>query len=317
MASPSAPPLTLRKSLIGSPSSFWLHHSTHGFNLTHPSTPTTPVSTPTVTIQTTTTPITIDPTKSALVIIDMQNFFLSPALGRTTGGPGHIASDNLIKHAIPAARKAGIRIIWLNWGLDEEDLRTMPPAVRRCFGFYAIPEGDEFERDFSPSKGSVGVDRFGVPRAEHGREAMYHGLGAPCGSVKLESGEEVDAGDLLVRDSWNADIYPPLKELYDPAADAWIHKNRMSGLWGASTPLQTYLESEGIKTLFFAGVNTDQCVGGTLTDAFSRGYDCVMLSDGCGTSSGEEAQRSWEFNAERTYGFCMKCEDLAEGVGKV
>lgn len=304
-----------RKSLIGSPSNFWLHHSTHGFNLTHPSTPTTPVATPTVTIQSTTTPVTIDPSKSALVIIDMQNFFLSPSLGRTPGGPGHIASDNLITHAIPAARKAGIRIIWLNWGLDKDDMCTMPPAVRRCFGFHAIPEGDEFERDFSPGAGSVGVDQFGVPRDKHGRRAMYRGLGAPCGTVTLPSGEAIDAGDLLVRDSWNADIYPPLKSLYNPDTDAWIHKNRMSGLWGSDTPLQAYLGKEGLRTLFFAGVNTDQCVGGTLTDAFSRGYDCVMLSDGCGTSSGEGAQRAWEWNAERTYGFCVTCEGFARAVG--
>lgn len=309
---------TIRKSLIGSSPNFWLHHSTNGFNLTHPPNPTTPISAPALTLQTTTTPVTIDPSKSALVIIDMQNFFLSPALGRTPSGPGHTASDNLIKYAIPAARKAGIRIIWLNWGLDDSDLQTMPPAVRRCFGFYAIPEGEEFDRNFKQAGNvKVGVDRFGVPRDGHGREAMYHGLGAPCGNVKLESGEEIDAGDLLVRDSWNADIYPPLKALYDAGSDVWIHKNRMSGLWGASTPLQSYLEKEGIRTLLFTGVNTDQCVGGTLTDAFSRGYDCVMLSDGCGTSSGEEAQRSWEWNAERTYGFCMKCEDLAEGVAKM
>ncbi|KAF2448950.1 isochorismatase family protein [Karstenula rhodostoma CBS 690.94] len=316
MATPNAPP-TARKSLIGSPSNFWLHHTTYGFNLTHPFTPTTPVSTPTLTIQTTTTPIMIDPSKSALVIVDMQNFFLSPSLGRIPSGPGHIASDNLINHAIPAARKAGIRIIWLNWGLTGEDLRTMPPAVRRCFGFYAIPEDSAFPPDFDASAGSVGVDRFGVPRDGHGREAMYHGLGAPCGTVTLDSGEAIDAGDLLVRDAWNADIYPPLKALYDPASDAWIHKNRMSGLWGSNTPLQKYLEEEGLRTLLFAGVNTDQCVGGTLTDAFSNGYDCVLLSDGCGTSSGEGAQKAWEFNAERTFGFCVKCEGLAEGVGRM
>jgi nicotinamidase-related amidase len=220
-------------------------------------------------------------------------------------------------HAIPAARKAGMRVIWLNWGLTADDLRDMPPAVRRCFGFYTIPSGDEFERDFSAGPNSVGVDRFGVPRAQHGREAMYHGLGAPCGTVTLDSGEEIDAGDLLVRESWNADIYPPLKALYDPSSDAWIHKNRMSGLWGSNTPLQAYLEKEGIQTLLFAGVNTDQCVGGTLTDAFSNGYDCVLLSDGCGTSSGEGPQRAWEFNAERTFGFCVSCEAFARGVGEM
>ena len=37
-----------------------------------------------------------------------------------------------------------------------------------------------------------------------------------------------------------------------------------------------------------------QCVGGTLTDAFSNGYDCVLLGDGCGTTTPEYAQQCWE-----------------------
>lgn len=32
----------------------------------------------------------------------------------------------------------------------------------------------------------------------------------------------------------------------------------MSGLWGYQTALDLYLKENGIRTLFFAGVNTDQ-----------------------------------------------------------
>lgn len=35
---------------------------------------------------------------------------------------------------------------------------------------------------------------------------------------------------------------------------------------------------EGKKTLLFTGMNTDQCVLGTLVDAYSGGWDCVMWS---------------------------------------
>ena len=248
----------------------------------------------------------------------MQNFFLSEALGRKSGA-GHAACKNLIEYAIPAARKAGMRVVWLNWGLTDEDLRTMPPAVMRCFGFYSIPHDEDFDigEDVligAPGTNAVGVDRSGKSRVAYGKEAMYHGLGAPMGKVKLDEGEEADAGRLLFRDSWNADIYAPLKALYNPSSDAVIPKNRISGLWGSDTPFQKFLEKEGLKTLFFAGVNTDQCVGGTLTDAFNKGYDCVLLNDGCGTSSGDAAQKSWEYNAEKTYGFGTKCEELAKAV---
>ena len=60
----------------------------------------------------TTAPVTIAPSKTALVVIDMQNVFLSAALGRSRG-EGHTAEDVLLEHGIPAARKAGTQILWL------------------------------------------------------------------------------------------------------------------------------------------------------------------------------------------------------------
>jgi len=97
----------------------------------------------------------------------------------------------------------------------------------------------------------------------------------------------------------------------------WIHKNRMSGLWGGGTACTDFLDKEGITTLLFAGVNTDQCVGGSLQDAFSKGYDCVLLSDGAATTSPDSSQESVVFNCAKTWGFVMSCEDLAKGVGIV
>jgi nicotinamidase-related amidase len=304
---------TSQRAIIGSPSNFWLHSPQTGFDLTHPSSLSAGDPGPKVTIQTTHSPITISPSKSALVIIDMQNFFLSPAFGQTRG-PGHAACDQLIQHAIPAARKAGIRIIWLNWGLSSQDVTDLPPAVKRAFGFYANPAGASDV--FAEQAGSTGLDKHGAPRAT---AAGHRGLGTECGTLDLD-GEKINAGRLLMRNTWNAALFPPLDAIYTAGSqlphnpDVWIHKDRMSGLWGAKTACEEFLEKEGIRTLLFAGVNTDQCVGGTLTDAFSKGYDCVLLGDGCGTSSPEDAQRSWEWNAGRTFGFCVSCEGFARGV---
>lgn len=245
--------------------------------------------------------IKIGPSTSALVVIDMQNYFLSEALGRSRGA-GHLACDKLIKHAIPAAREAGIQVIWLNWGLTEEDLWTMPPAVERCFGFPArTAEGH-----------TVLLDRHGTVREDR----PYAGFGAEIGRVAIPEHElldscerEVDAGRLLFSGMWNADIYGPLRALRN-SEDALISKTRISGLWGGETPLQIYLEKEGITTLLFAGVNTDQCVGTTLTDAFCLGYDCILLKDGCGTSSPAFGQQAWEYNVENTFGFVTTCENM-------
>ena len=40
-----------------------------------------------------------------------------------------------------------------------------------------------------------------------------------------------------------------------------------------------------VKTLFFSGVNSHQCVLHSLTDAHFLGYNCVLVEDCCGTTS--------------------------------
>ncbi|KAK4624472.1 Ureidoacrylate amidohydrolase RutB [Fulvia fulva] len=323
------------RAVIGNPDTFWLYSSNTGFDLTHPPKPNSPPIKPSVTISTTTSPITIDPAKSALVIIDMQNFFLSPALGKARG-PGHDALDQLVEHAIPSCRKAGIRVVWVNWGLTEQEVEEMPPAVKRAFGFEAVVEGEGWEDDeavFVSRKGVFAVNKHGQPQNQggdlvgggaKGQKKLYKGIGSDMGTVKnFETGKEIHVGRMLMRDQWNTALCPPLDQIYTEGAklttrpDVWIHKNRMSGMWGARTELDDFLEKEGLRTLFFAGVNTDQCVNGTYQDAFSKGYDCVLLSDGCGTTSPECAQQGVEYNAANTCGFLLSCKQLADGVAGI
>ena len=243
------------KAVIGNESNFWLYSSKTGFDLTHPATPSdSPVST-SLTIETTTTPITIDPAKSALIIIDMQNYFLSPALGRAKGA-GHAATDQLVKYAVPAARKAGIRVVWVNWGLTEKEVEEMPPAVKRAFGFEATIDKSSGKEKFDGIDVAFGVDKHGKKS-----ERVHHGLGSDMGVVKdPESGKEIQAGRVLMRDAWNSALFPPLDRMYEDGKklesmpDVWVHKNRMSGMWGVGTDLEVFLEKEGIRTLFFVSV---------------------------------------------------------------
>lgn len=103
----------------------------------------------------------------------------------------------------------------------------------------------------------------------------YTGLGSDLGN---------GLGRCLFAGSWNADIYPALKAHVQPA-DLHCAKNRMSGLWQREQPLYEMLEREGKETLLFTGVNTDQCVLGTLVDAYQAGWGCVMVDDCCGTTT--------------------------------
>ncbi len=320
-----------RKAIVGTAKSFWLYDSETGFDLTHPPSPTSELLTPRYTISTTSLPVTIHPPHTALVIIDMQNFFLSPQLGRPEESNGLKAQHQLLTHAIPAARKAGIRIIWLNWGLTDDDLTNMPPATIRAFGFETILAKD-FGKYHDINTKDAAIDSHGVNEAApeistskvetgHKNPRIYKGLGSEIGEVTLEDGSKTPGGRLLYRDTWNAAVTPDLDALYQEGlkaspADVWIHKNRMSGLWGASTPCTEFLEKEGLKTLFFAGVNTDQCVGGSLQDAFAKGYDCILLSDGAGTTSPASSQQSIEFNCAHTWGFSTSCESFAKGINE-
>lgn len=110
--------------------------------------------------------------------------------------------------------------------------------------------------------------------------AVRAGLGADLGSGR---------GRCLCRGEWNSAVYGPLAEEVrvgdEGGGDVWCDKNRMSGLWSENQPLWRELTDRGKRTLLFAGVNTDQCVLGTLTDAYNAGWDCVLLEDCCATTS--------------------------------
>lgn len=233
----------------------------------------------------------------------------------------------LLKHAIPAARKAGIQVVWLSWGITDEDLETMPPVVWRAFGFQVAATGEDFEvednGDTTESElntnSNVSVARTTLKRTERKTE---RGLGLPLGNVTLEDGTIVNAGRMLIADQWNTELYGELKNaqregLQATVPDVSFCKTRVSGLWGGSTDAQRFLEDQGITTLLFTGVNTDQCVLGTLQDACTKSWDTVLLKDGCGTTSPAYAKQAVEYNCQKNWGFLSSCEALAAGVENI
>jgi nicotinamidase-related amidase len=145
----------------------------------------------------------------------------------------------------------------------------------------------------------------------HQGDRTLAGVGADIGPVKLDDGTIVEGGKVLMRDQWNSNVYDPLSSAAEPH-DLRVYKNRLSGFWGG-TEVEKALESRGIRTLLFAGCNTDQCVAFSLMDAVSKGWDCLLLSDGCATTSPEFAKDMVEYNMGG-WGFLLNCRDLADGV---
>ncbi|WP_280302339.1 cysteine hydrolase family protein [Nocardia neocaledoniensis] len=89
------------------------------------------------------TPLTADLTRSALIVVDMQNDFCAE------GGWLHsigvditplAAAIDAVRALVPAARAAGLPIIWLNWG-NREDLANVPPGVAHVYDPQGIGAG--------------------------------------------------------------------------------------------------------------------------------------------------------------------------------
>jgi len=259
--------------------------------------------------------VTIDPAKTALLIIDMQNFSLSAQLGSSIAVPPMFqAEDNLLKYAIPAARSAQIQIVWLNWGLTEEDLKTLPPAALRVFNWKAGTTEADYGLSRRPEAFETN-DNF----IRCGEIPRITKLGEDLGEVILTGGQRTGAGRALMKDTWNTALHGPLSAAFEESRktsrpDVLIYKNRNSGLFDPLSDCNQFLRKEGIRTVLFAGMNTDQCVMGTLQDAHAGGFDTILLKDGCATDSPPYAQLSAEYNCCRNWGFVSTCRALGSAA---
>ncbi|KAH8901598.1 isochorismatase hydrolase [Thozetella sp. PMI_491] len=207
----------------------------------------------------------IEPSRSVLCIIDMQNFFLHPDLSpsATAGRAAVPATVNMIK----AFRSHHMAVTWVNWGLTDYDLLTIPPAFKSGFS-----TDDIADQSFGSNMGTI-----------------------------TENGTTIQVGDLLMRGSWNAEPWGLLGPLKDEGlaagTDFYFNKNRLSGLWGAQTPYGLWLQENEITTIFFGGVNADQCVWSTFIDAYFKGYDVIYVDDISATTSPAYATEMTRYNA--------------------
>lgn len=131
------------------------------------------------------------------------------------------------------------------------------------------------------------------------------------------TGEGVGLGDLLpsrgapvlMAGSWAAAV---VDELEQKPEDICVDKYRMSGFW--DTPLDSILRNLGKTTLFFAGVNIDQCVMATLQDANFLGYDCILVKDCAATTSPDYCLKATLYNINQCFGFVTESQSLVEAI---
>lgn len=116
-------------------------------------------------------------------------------------------------------------------------------------------------------------------------------------------------GNVLEKDSWAAAV---VDELQPEPQDILVDKHRISGFW--DTPLDSILRNLGVRTILFAGVNTDQCVLHSLTDANFLGYGCVLLEDCCATSSPAFCTEATLWNVKKCFGFVTNSEQVLSAL---
>lgn len=95
---------------------------------------------------------------------------------------------------------------------------------------------------------------------------------------------------ITVRGTWDAQTIDEIK----PAENDLIVIKRRDGAF-QDTELRVWLQSEGINTLVFCGIDTSICVETSLREAFNIGYDVILVSDA--TASGNK--RHYETTLER------------------
>lgn len=300
--------------VLGSPKSSWTYDATTGYDLSRkPSAPHKPI--PRFWMRTSTDPITLDPGKTALIIVDMQNYFLSYALGHHLG-PLHAAEKNLRTLAVPAARKAGIQTVHLTWGFSAAEAKAAPPAILRRFSPF-------FEELGGRMAGGCRRSTYSSKSTHHPvTPAVHSTLGDELGPVTLWNDQIVLAGSKLIRGTWNADLYEPMRRVYVESADtavpdARFHKTRASGFFsdsGGVPEIVKFLRGRGITTLLIGGVRAEEGVWASARDAANWGFDVVLLRDGCGTLKGEHVSKTVGDVCESDLGFLSTCLEFSKGV---
>ena len=114
---------------------------------------------------------------------------------------------------------------------------------------------------------------------------------------------------VLEKDSPSAAL---VAELAVQPGDVQVDKYRISGFW--DTPLDSILRNLEITTLLFTGVNIDQCVLHTLTDAGFLGYGCILVEDCCGTTSPDYCTQATIWNVKTCFGFVTASTDIVRAL---
>lgn len=199
---------------------------------------------------------TIVAKNTALIVIDMQEVFLSESSrGTTMFCPGGRSLVPAINRAAAALRPRGGRVIWMTSDVGADSLSSWSVLYSQFF-----PETGGL-RDRIQKSLSVEDGRWGP---SYNPKACEHGMDGP-----LDQNLDVSPDDLIVK-----------KDRFSPFAPGGKHQG-CTPLDGPTGPkdFAQRLRDLGIDTLLLCGVSTAICVSATAQDAMQRNFRVTVLSD--------------------------------------
>jgi ureidoacrylate peracid hydrolase len=122
---------------------------------------------------------------------------------------------------------------------------------------------------------------------------------------------------ITVRGTWDAQTIDEIKPM---ASDLIVIKRRDGAF--QDTELRVWLQSEGINTLVFCGIDTSICVETSLREAFNIGYDVILVSNCTASGNNRHYETTLErvrdyyglvLDTERFYKLINSLEDLKSG----
>lgn len=120
--------------------------------------------------------------------------------------------------------------------------------------------------------------------------------------------ERIRKRPICVRGTWDADIVVDIK----PAVEDHVVVKRRDSAF-QDTEINVWLESFGIDTLVFCGIDTSICVETSLRDGFNNGYDVILISDATASGNHKHFESTLEVVKEY-YGIVMDIAEFASSA---
>ena len=122
--------------------------------------------------------------------------------------------------------------------------------------------------------------------------------------------ERIKRRPICIRGRWDAEIVDELK----PSADDHVVIKRRDSVF-QDTEFEVWLQSLGIDSIIFSGIDTSICVESSLRDAFNHGYDIIMISDATASNNLGHYNSTLD-NIRNYYGLVMNLDELTSYFDK-